>query len=81
MEWEAIGATGEVLGALILVVTVAYLAVQVRYARQATIDQNILSRAQGVQEQMLSDYEPADSVEGLTADDYPQVPVIVPAFS
>ena len=30
MNWEAIGATGEVLGALIVVITLGYLAVQIR---------------------------------------------------
>ena len=51
---QLLGNYGEFLGAIVIVVTVAYLAAQVRYAKQATIDQNILSRGRGVQEQMLS---------------------------
>nr|MDJ0953506.1 glucodextranase DOMON-like domain-containing protein [Acidimicrobiia bacterium] len=39
---------------------------------------DLLYPEEGVQEQLLSDYEPADAVDGLTADDYPQVPVVVP---
>ena len=32
----------------------------------------------GVQQEMLSDYRPADSVDGLTADDFGQVPLVTP---
>lgn len=53
MNWEAIGAIGEIVGALAVVLTLAYLAVQVKTAKRATIDQNTLSRANGVRE-MLS---------------------------
>ena len=51
---QLLGNYGEFIGAIVIVVTVAYLALQVRYAKQATIDQNILSRARGVQEHMLA---------------------------
>jgi hypothetical protein len=40
---------------------------------------DLLHPDEGVQEQLLSDYEPADSVEGLGPDDYPQVPLVLPA--
>jgi hypothetical protein len=33
MNWEAIGAVGELLGSLAVFVTLGYLAVQVRHAR------------------------------------------------
>ena len=36
MNWEAIGAMGEIIGAITVVATVAYLAVQVRTAARAT---------------------------------------------
>jgi hypothetical protein len=36
LNWEAIGAVGEILGALVVVVTLAYLASQVRESRKAT---------------------------------------------
>ena len=38
MNWEAIGAIGEVLGAFAVVMTLLYLAVQVKYAKNATTD-------------------------------------------
>ena len=37
---------------------------------------DVLSPDDGVQEEMLGDYQPAESVEGLEPDDYPQVPLI-----
>ena len=39
---------------------------------------DVLHPEAGVQEELLSSYESADSLEGLTADDYPQVPIVVP---
>ena len=39
---------------------------------------DLLYPDEGVQEQMLSDYESADSVEGLGPDDFPQVPLVLP---
>ena len=53
MNWEAIGAFGEIIGALAVVATLIYLATQVRYAKQATADQNRLVRANGVREMAL----------------------------
>lgn len=34
MNWEAIGAIGELIGALAVVLTLVYLAVQVRHSKQ-----------------------------------------------
>ena len=50
MNWDAIGAIGEILGAAAVVATLAYLAMQVRYAKDASADVNRLSRAEGVRE-------------------------------
>jgi len=36
MNWEAIGAVGEIIGALAVVITLFYLAVQLREAKRAT---------------------------------------------
>jgi len=36
MNWDAIGAVGEILGALVVVVTLMYLAAQVRASQRAT---------------------------------------------
>jgi hypothetical protein len=40
MDWDAIGAIGEILGAAAVVATLAYLGVQVRYAKDAAADVN-----------------------------------------
>ena len=50
MNWDAIGAVGEILGAAAVVATLVYLAIQVRYAKDASADVNRLSRAEGVRE-------------------------------
>jgi hypothetical protein len=57
MNWDAIGAIGEMLGALVVVITLVYLAVQIRYARNATIDQNRLARSSAVRELILATME------------------------
>ncbi len=69
MSWEAIGAIGEVIGALAVVVTLAYLASQVRYAKIAASDSNRLVRASGVREMYLSmTQDPALTLEVAAAD-------------
>ena len=54
MNWEAIGAIGEIVGALAVVLTLAYLAIQVRHAKEAAADTNRLERSQGVRDIMLA---------------------------
>ena len=44
MNWEAIGAIGEIVGALAVVLTLGYLANQVRHAKEAAADTNRLER-------------------------------------
>ena len=53
MNWEAIGAVGELVGAFAVVITLAYLAIQVRYAKMSASDVNRLTRASGVRESYL----------------------------
>jgi hypothetical protein len=53
VNWEAVGAIGEVLGAAAVVVTLGYLAVQVRHAKNATADQSRIYRATAVREMIL----------------------------
>lgn len=48
MSWEAIGAVGEILGALGVIVTLGYLAVQIKYTRNAWIRQNERDLLRGV---------------------------------
>jgi hypothetical protein len=50
LNWDAIGAIGEILGAAAVVATLAYLAIQIRHAKDAAADVNRLSRAAGVRE-------------------------------
>ncbi len=44
------GAVGEMLGAIAILVTLVYLATQVRYARHTITDANRTSRAEGIRE-------------------------------
>ena len=45
MNWEAIGAVGEILGAISVVATLGYLATQIRQSRKATLADVYQSRA------------------------------------
>ena len=46
MNWEAIGAIGELIGAVAVVATLIYLAIQIRYAKHQLEINGIYSRAQ-----------------------------------
>ena len=50
MNWDALGAISEAIGSIAVVVTLAYLATQIRYAKAAASDANRLTRASGVRE-------------------------------
>ena len=54
INWEAIGAIAEGMGAFAVVVTLIYLSLQVRYAKSTAADSNRLVRASGVREIVLS---------------------------
>jgi hypothetical protein len=54
LNWDAVGAVGEVLGALAVVLTLGYLARQVHFARETAADANRLNRANGVTEMVLA---------------------------
>jgi hypothetical protein len=54
VNWEAIGAVGEILGATAVVLTLGYLARQVHFAKAAATDANRLNRANGVQTMQLA---------------------------
>ena len=45
MNWDAIGAIGEILGAIAVVATLGYLAVQVRQSKRATLAEIYQNRA------------------------------------
>ncbi len=64
MNWDAIGAIGEILGAAAVVATLVYLAIQIRSANSAAADVNRLSRAVGVRDiirQVIDDSELCDA--------------------
>ena len=65
MNWDAIGAIGQLLGALAVVITLGYLAVQVRVARSTAADTNRLTRAVGVREALLAAMNNVDLIETL----------------
>jgi hypothetical protein len=54
MNWDAIGAVGEIVGAAAVVLTLGYLAIQVRFAKIATTDANRMSRGVGIREIQLA---------------------------
>ena len=54
MNWDAIGAIGETAGALAVILTLVYLASQVRYAKNATLDQNRLTRSAAIREILIA---------------------------
>ena len=65
MNWEAIGAIGEVLGAAAVVVTLGYMAVQIRQNSQAVKNsaaQSLLSEANGSLQVASSDPSTARAV-------------------
>ena len=66
MNWEAIGALGEIVGALAVVLTLAYLAIQVRHAKDAAADTNRLERSKGVRDMMLASAADSGLRENLT---------------
>ena len=53
MNWDAIGAVGEILGALAVVFTLIYVAAQVTYAKNSMADQNRLERTRGVKDMAI----------------------------
>ncbi|MAX07914.1 hypothetical protein OAL54_01495 [Gammaproteobacteria bacterium] len=66
MNWEAVGAIGDFVGALAVIITLAYLAIQVRHARDAAADTNRLERSKGVRDIMLATALDRNFVETLT---------------
>ncbi len=54
MNWEAVGASGELLGAAAVLITLAYLAAQVRHARQDIRRSARHSRVQAARERLLT---------------------------
>ena len=64
MNWDAISAIGEILGAAAVVASLVYLAIQVRSAKSAAADVNRLIRAVGVRETIrhtINDSELSDA--------------------
>lgn len=70
MNWEAIGALGESLSAVLVLITLVYLATQVRYAKNAAADANRLVRAKGVCDYQLACATSDLLVPNTKANDY-----------
>ena len=51
MNWEAVGAIGEIVGSIAVIATLVYLATQVRYAKLAASDNSRQNRVQGILDQ------------------------------
>jgi hypothetical protein len=54
MNWDAIGAVGEILGATVVFITLIYLAIQVKHAKVSAADTNRLARTRGVTDMQLA---------------------------
>ncbi len=54
MNWDAVGAIAELTGAIVVIVTLGYLAIQVRHTKTALSDQNRLERSRAVREMALA---------------------------
>jgi hypothetical protein len=54
MNWDAIGAIGEIFGGTAIVVTIAYVAIELRHARSAAADVTRHYRAEGVRTMLLT---------------------------
>ena len=65
MNWEAISAIGEITGAIAVIITVGYFALQTKAAREASADANRLERSNGVREIMLATISSKDVREAL----------------
>jgi hypothetical protein len=74
MNWEAIGAVGELLGATVVFITLAYLAIQVKSAKLTAIDANRLARAKGVTDMQLAylanqNWDSMANINGVNGND------------
>lgn len=54
MTWDAIGALAELVGALAVLLTLGYLAIQVKHAQYSMADQNRLERSRAVREMIFT---------------------------
>ena len=54
MNWDAIGAVGEILGAIAVVATLLYLARQIRAQQASSADANRIQRGIGVRDMMMA---------------------------
>jgi hypothetical protein len=79
MNWDAIGAVGEVIGAIAVVCSIVYLAIQIRQGTSATAAGNMNSWTADYNQLLMAlYYDPSDSVlfrraikdfESMSADD------------
>ena len=48
MNWDALGAIGEIIGAIAVVITLGFLAIQIRYSTRSMDESNRLQRATAI---------------------------------
>jgi hypothetical protein len=58
MNWEAIGAIGELVSSLVVVVTLIYLAVQTHQTKQQTVTQTSYASAAAVRDELMAFIDP-----------------------
>ena len=90
MNWEAIGAIGEVIGAIGVIVTLAYLAVQIRQntaSLKSSTLQAMLEASAGLHDLCAADpelgrifIEGIDSHENLTEAEFPRFHFLMMSF-
>jgi hypothetical protein len=48
MNWDAIGAIGEIVGAIAVIATLVFLAIQIRQSNQSQRESNVIARSEAV---------------------------------
>jgi len=66
MNWDAVGAIGEIVGAAVVVVTLAYLAIQVRHARDEA--RRALSQGRGEALRSLIEQQVDPKINALSVE-------------
>ncbi len=54
MNWDAISAMSDAFGVIAVVITLGYLALQIRFARLTVTDENRLARSEGVRMHLMA---------------------------
>jgi len=71
MNWEAIGAIGEIFGAIAVVISLAYLATQIRQSNKMSRSQTSQNMIQLARQEILAIAEPPEIWTAFTKPDLP----------